>query len=274
MVWQTRCVKKCPPEKLILVPWADELSRAARAAASPDDSAPTKDNDSAASPPTLPTRSLAAAGAAKDKTAGAEKDRKRPKALHPYLPWRVTCEVGYDGSANGEKDNEVFQVQSPLTSKQDGGLSPAPFWGVLASKDAEKVNMEVRRCTLTMPRMTMSVDDIHPQKKKNHGGQYQLFGFREHEASPRRRRACRGRGRDPGSRRGGRGVYDVRGRCGVRRGPHAGDCRPRTCGAARHARRLVPRAARAAARAAASPDDSALRCLAAVGAAVGVAKAT
>ena len=143
MVWQTRCVQKCPPEKLILVPWADDLSRAARAAASPADSAPTKE----------------------DKTAGAEKDRKRPKALHPYLPWRVVCKVGY-GSANGGKDDEVFQVQSPLTSKQDGGQSPAPFWGVLASKDAKKVNMEVRRCTLTMPRLTTSVDDVRPEKKK------------------------------------------------------------------------------------------------------------
>ena len=146
MVWQTRCVKKCAPEKLILVPWADDLSRAARAAASPDNSA-------------------AAADAAKDKTAGAEKDRKRPKALHPYLPWRVMCVVDY-GSVNGNQDKDVFQVQSPLASKQYGGLSPAPFWCVLASKDAEKVNMEKRQCILTLPKPTVSVDDIRLAKKK------------------------------------------------------------------------------------------------------------
>ena len=90
---------------------------------------------------------------------------KRPKALHPYLPWRVACEVGY-GCGSEQSDVVVVHMHSPLASKVAGGESPAAFWGVLASKEAKRINMELRQCTIAVPRLTASIEKMPAKKKR------------------------------------------------------------------------------------------------------------
>ena len=136
IVWQARVLQNIPPQRLILVPWSEDLHEVTEA----------KQADKA----------------------------KRPKSLHPYLPAMAMCEVKY-GGATGDKgdkggkadqgDNVQFVMRSPLASKL-GGLSPSPFWSVLASTKKDKINMGIFECALTMPRLTASVVGVAPDKKK------------------------------------------------------------------------------------------------------------
>ena len=133
LVWQARVLQKIAPQRLILVPWAEDLHQVTEARR-PDKA-------------------------------------KRPKSLHPYLPAMAMLDVKY-GAAKGDKgdngdegDNVQFVMRSPLASKL-GGLSPSPFWSVLASTKKDSINMEIAECALTLPRLTASVVGVAPDKKR------------------------------------------------------------------------------------------------------------
>ena len=64
---------------------------------------------------------------------------KRPKTLHPHLPFLVACQAGVVDA----DDYGRFLVKSPLASASIPKVAPSPFWGVLESQSPEDTNMKV-----------------------------------------------------------------------------------------------------------------------------------
>ena len=72
---------------------------------------------------------------------------KRPRSLHPHLPFVCACRAG----AFELDDSAVFLAKSPLASAAVPATVASPFWAVLQAKAPEHANMEVSTLTMESP---------------------------------------------------------------------------------------------------------------------------
>ena len=79
---------------------------------------------------------------------------KRPKTLHPHLPFAVECLAG----ALEVEDTSRFFLKSPLASAAIPDKIASPFWAVLQAQNEAHANMVVSVCTFTVPSFSFSVE--------------------------------------------------------------------------------------------------------------------
>ena len=84
---------------------------------------------------------------------------KRPRTLHPHLPWVCPCLAG----AFDLGDTATFLAKSPLASASVPASVASPFWAVLEAQKPEHANMEV--CTLSMTSSSTSFELDAPSGK-------------------------------------------------------------------------------------------------------------
>jgi len=89
---------------------------------------------------------------------------KRPRTLHPHLPFVVVCEAG----AQDIDDTARFLVKSPLASASPVPKeSVSPFWAVLQEQREGDANMEVTRAAMKSASTGFSLggEDDEPRKR-------------------------------------------------------------------------------------------------------------
>ena len=70
---------------------------------------------------------------------------RRPKTLHPHLPFMAT----FLGGAPSLEDGARFGVKSPLASAASPpSVAPAPFWAALAAQAETDANLQVTTCSV------------------------------------------------------------------------------------------------------------------------------
>ena len=79
---------------------------------------------------------------------------KRPRTLHPHLPWVCPCVAG----ACALGDTAAFWAKSPLASASVPASVASPFWAVLEAQEPEHANMEVCTLSLTSSGTTFELD--------------------------------------------------------------------------------------------------------------------
>ena len=91
---------------------------------------------------------------------------KRPRALHPHLPFSVPCQAGVPDMG----DVARFLAKSPLASGPAIPASaPAPFWAVLEAQAEEDANMESTTFELATSLPTFVLNDGAKKRgKKDH----------------------------------------------------------------------------------------------------------
>ena len=72
---------------------------------------------------------------------------KRPRGLHPHLPWLCPCRAG----AFEMGDVATFLAKSPLASNAVPASVASPFWAVLQAQEADHANMAVSALNMTLP---------------------------------------------------------------------------------------------------------------------------
>ena len=87
---------------------------------------------------------------------------KRPKAMHPHLPFAVECLAG----SLDLNDTARFFLKSPLSAPGVPATVASAFWAVLKAQEDEHANMEVRVFTVTAENTTFEVQGEPKARKK------------------------------------------------------------------------------------------------------------
>ena len=88
---------------------------------------------------------------------------KRPRTLHPHLPFMVALEAG----APDIGDKSRFMVKSPLASSSGVPASaPPPFWAVLQAQEEAHANMEVSTMKIVYSGVDIALAGAPKQAKK------------------------------------------------------------------------------------------------------------
>ena len=91
---------------------------------------------------------------------------KRPRTLHPHLPFVIAFEAG----APSIDDSARFLLKSPLaTASTIPSVAPAPFWAVLLAQQEGHANLEVTTTHVTCAAPEIVVDGAAPEPKKGRG---------------------------------------------------------------------------------------------------------
>ena len=78
---------------------------------------------------------------------------KRPRALHPHLPWLCAVKAG----APELEDTATFLVRSSLGAAVPATVA-SPFWAVPQAQKPEDANMSVTTVRMVVPSTTFAVD--------------------------------------------------------------------------------------------------------------------
>lgn len=87
---------------------------------------------------------------------------KRPKSLHPHLPFLVTCTAG----AFDLDDTTHFLIKSPLASCRTlPEQAPAPFWAALEAQASTHPNVRATTFRMTVGGATFALEQEPPAKR-------------------------------------------------------------------------------------------------------------
>ena len=88
---------------------------------------------------------------------------KRPRTLHPHLPFAVVC----SGAAPTYEEYHHFLAKSPLASASSVPASaPAPFWAALQAQSPEHANLKIVNVVMTIPSTAVHLEQEVAAAKK------------------------------------------------------------------------------------------------------------
>ena len=88
---------------------------------------------------------------------------KRPKSLHPHLPFLVTCRAG----AFDLEDTARFLIKSPLASCPSLlERAPAPFWAALQAQSDQHGNVGAKTFRMTLEGTSFAFDGEREAKRR------------------------------------------------------------------------------------------------------------